>query len=32
MMVRVFNKMKKERKKIILSEAEKFIIKNTYGN
>ena len=32
MMVRIFDKMKKERKKIILSEAEKFIIKNTYGN
>ena len=32
MMVRVFDKMKPDRKKLILSEAEKFIIKNTYGN
>ena len=32
MMVRVFDKMKTERKKLILSEAEKFINKNTYGN
>jgi len=32
MMVRVFDKMKPERKKLILSEAEKFINKNTYGN
>ena len=32
MMVRVFDKMKSDRKKLILSEAEKFIVKNTYGN
>ena len=32
MMVRIFDKMKMERKKLILSEAEKFINKNTYGN
>ena len=32
MMVRIFDKMKVERKKLILSEAEKFINKNTYGN
>ena len=32
MMVRVFDKMKSERKKLILSEAKKFINKNTYGN
>ena len=32
MMVRIFDKMKVERKKLILSEAEKFIKKNTYGN
>ena len=32
MMVRIFDKMKIERKKLILSEAEKFITKNTYGN
>ena len=32
MMVRIFDKMKIERKKLILSEAEKFIAKNTYGN
>ena len=32
MMVRIFDKMKLERKKLILSEAEKFINKNTYGN
>jgi len=32
MMVRIFDKMKTERKKLILSEAEKFINKNTYGN
>jgi len=32
MMVRIFDKMKPERKKLILSEAEKFINKNTYGN
>jgi len=31
-MVRIFDKMKIERKKLILSEAEKFIAKNTYGN
>ena len=30
MMVRIFDKMKVERKKLILSEAEKFISKNTY--
>jgi len=32
MMVRIFDKMKIERKKLILSEAENFIAKNTYGN
>ncbi len=32
MMVRIFDKMKPDRKKLILSEAEKFINKNTYGN
>ena len=32
MMVRIFDKMKLDRKKLILSEAEKFINKNTYGN
>jgi len=32
MMVRIFDKMKIERKKLILFEAEKFINKNTYGN
>jgi len=32
MMVRIFDKMKTERKKLILFEAEKFINKNTYGN
>ena len=32
MMVRIYDKMKVERKKLILSEAEKFINKNTYGN
>ena len=32
MMVRIFDKMKTERKKLILKEAEKFINKNTYGN
>jgi len=32
MMVRIFDKMKIDRKKLILSEAEKFIIKNTYEN
>ena len=32
MMVRIFDKMKQDRKKIILAEAEKFINKNTYGN
>ena len=32
MMVRIFDKMKPERKKLILSEAEKFINKSTYGN
>ena len=32
MMVRIFDKMKTDRKKLILSEAEKFINKNTYGN
>ena len=32
MMVRNFDKMKTERKKVILSEAEKFISKNTYAN
>jgi len=29
MMVRIFDKMKEERKKMILSEADKFIKKNT---
>ena len=29
MMVRIFDKMKPERKKLILSKAEKFINKNT---
>ena len=32
MMVRIFDKMKPERKKQILSEAENFIKKNTYDN
>ena len=32
MMVRIFDKMKTNRKKLILLEAEKFINKNTYGN
>ena len=32
MMVRIFDKMKPERKKLILSEAEIFIKKNTYDN
>ncbi len=32
MMVRIFDKIKIERKKLILSEAEKFINKNTYAN
>ncbi len=32
MMVRIFDKMKTERKKLILYEAEKFINKNTYGD
>ena len=32
MMVRIFDKMKSDRKKLILEEAEKFINKNTYGN
>jgi len=32
MMVKIFDKMKPERKKLILSEADKFIKKNTYGN
>jgi deoxyribodipyrimidine photolyase-related protein len=32
MMVRVFDKMKIERKKLILPAAEKFIKENTYGN
>ena len=32
MMVRIFDKMKSERKKLILSEAEKFIKQNTYEN
>ena len=32
MMVRIFDKMKSDRKKLILAEAEKFINKNTYGN
>ena len=30
MMVRIFDKMKKERKKIILAEADKFILQNTF--
>ena len=32
MMVRVFDKMKIERKNLILPAAEKFIKENTYGN
>ena len=32
MMVRIFDKMKNDRKKLILSEADKFIKNNTYGN
>ncbi len=32
MMVKIFDKMKTERKKLILSEAENFISKNTYEN
>ena len=32
MMVRIFDKMKPERKKQILFEAENFIKKNTYDN
>ncbi len=32
MMVRIFDKMKEDRKKLILSEADKFIKTNTYGN
>jgi deoxyribodipyrimidine photolyase-related protein len=32
MMVRVFDKMKMERKNLILPVAEKFIMENTYGN
>ena len=32
MMVKIFDKMNPERKKLILSEAENFINKNTYGN
>ena len=32
MMVRIFDKMKLDRKKLILSEAERFIVQNTYGN
>ena len=32
MMVRIFDKMKEDRKKLILSEANKFIKYNTYGN
>ena len=32
MMVRIFDKMKSDRKKLILAEAEKFINKNTYVN
>ena len=32
MMVRIFDKMKADRKKLILSEADKFIKTNTYGN
>ena len=32
MMVRIFDKMKEDRKKLILSEANKFIKDNTYGN
>ena len=31
MMVRIFDKMKSERKKLILSEADKFIKQNTIG-
>ena len=30
MMVRIFDKMKVDRKKIILAEADKFILKNTF--
>ena len=32
MMVKIYDKMKPLRKKLIISEAEKFISKNTYGN
>ena len=32
MMVKVFDKMKTERKNLILPAAEKFIKKNTYGS
>ena len=32
MMVRVYDKMKVDRKKIILKAADKFIKENTYGN
>ena len=32
MMVKIYDKMNPERKKLILSEAENFINKNTYGN
>ena len=32
MIVRIFDKMKEDRKKLILSEANKFIKDNTYGN
>ena len=32
MMVRIFDKMKTDRKKLILSEAENFILQNTHGN
>ena len=32
MMVRIFDKMKEDRKKLILSEADKFIKNNTYGS
>ena len=32
MMVRIFDKMKEDRKKLILSEADKFIKRNTYVN
>jgi len=31
-MVRIFDKMKEDRKKLILLEADKFIKTNTYGN